>query len=110
MTPALVTSANSLDVLGLPWCVALDYAARLGVPVLRVRRKRLIRAAALLEALERHGAPAPEPTTEDARAAVLRALGRPTGLAVRGRDAETPANPPSAALDCPATRPPEVPR
>jgi hypothetical protein len=70
----LVGRHNCRAVLGLDWDTAQRYALAAGVPILRpTKRKRLIRADALVAALEER-ARAEQTAPEDPAEVVLRAL------------------------------------
>jgi hypothetical protein len=72
----LVGAHNCRAELGLDWDTCLRYALAAGVPILRpTKRKRLIRADALVAALEAR-AREEQITPEDHAETVRRALGR----------------------------------
>lgn len=75
MAPIYIGPANAEHVIGQPWRWTRDTARRLGVSILKVGGKPLIRAAELAAALEREAAlGAPSPAL-DARAELARRLG-----------------------------------
>lgn len=74
VAPLLVGPGNALLVCGAPWRWVRDAASSLGVPFVEHGRKRLIPAAALLDALSRSKAtdtPANDADPADAVRAML---------------------------------------
>jgi hypothetical protein len=67
---------NCIELIGLPWRRTREMAVRMGVPLVRAGRTLLVPYEPFRRALDRAGAVEEPETPDDARSAVLAALGR----------------------------------